>query len=117
MQRLEILNTQSKPFSDNQASWSRGGGQDVGGVGGEAGPHQPAGWRGLLFLFAEGPRVWEVEQGTVHFRPLLRRCSTSGPTACGKGALPRDRGRSALQEKVARQARPFQRTGWLCSWR
>lgn len=34
MQRLEILNTQSKPFSDNQASRSRGGGQDVGGVGG-----------------------------------------------------------------------------------
>lgn len=59
-----------------------------------------------MFLFAAEPRVWEAEEGTVHFRPLLSYCSTSDPTA-----LPQSRGETDPQETVGSRARPFQRAG------
>jgi hypothetical protein len=72
MQRLGILSTQSNPFSitiRRAGSWA-----------------SLACWRGCLILFAKVPRIWEVEEGTIHFRPLLSHGSVSGPTTRGEGA-------------------------------
>lgn len=74
-QTLEILNTQPNPFPITKPHRRGVGGGNLA---------SSAHWRGPLFLFAEGPRVCKVEEGSIHFRPLLNHCGMSGPAAQGK---------------------------------
>lgn len=60
-----------------------------------------------MILFAKVSRVWEAEEGTIHFRPLLSHGCVSGPTI---------RGEVASEQRQVSSAGDGWETGKRTSW-